>query len=493
MSNPNLAEQIDQTLSPFAKGISDCIFYSIKVQSTEIPIVVLGLSITAIWFTLYLRFINIRGFWIAIKQTCGFYNTHSKKGNISHFQALATSISGTVGVGNIGGVALAIGMGGPGAVFWIWIAGFLAMSTKAVECTLATKFRIVQKNGETLGGPMYYLTQGLAFLGWRKLGKSLGTLYAFAIVIACFGIGNMFQSNQAYAQVSILAHELNLTDYLTATSFGLTMAAIVGLVIIGGIRSIASAASAIVPTMTLLYLVSSLTVIIVNAHEIPSALKLVIHDAFTGDSVQGGMLGVIMIGFQRALFSNEAGLGSASIAHSAVKTDEPASEGLVSLLEPFIDTLIILMLSSLVILTVAIPNGLMEQGYQGIELTSAAFSYTFSWFPIPLAIAACLFAFSTTLAWSYYGLQAWQFLLGTNRWTTLFFQLIFCVAVAIGAVADLNSIITMADALVFFAAIPNLIGLYFLAPIARIELEAYLKKIKDNDLAMKVKTLITEM
>jgi AGCS family alanine or glycine:cation symporter len=485
-------DSINEWVTPLSERLYQWVFTPITLQGQEVPIVVLWLGLTALGFTFYLRFLNVRALRYAIGHIVGRYKHFSSHpsaisasmiktpahGQISHFQALSTALSGTVGVGNIGGVAIAIAVGGPGAVFWIFVAGFLAMSTKAIECTLATKFRRESPEGQTMGGPMWYLQKGFSLKGMPRLGNVLGYIYAVAILLASFGIGNMFQSNQAYAQTAVLLEYVGAGDYASKWVFGCVLSVIVALVILGGIKSIARVASAVVPVMALLYIVSALIVLVVHYEYVPQAFKWILVDAFNSKSVEGGIIGCILIGFQRALFSNEAGLGSASIAHAAVKTQEPASEGLVSLLEPMIDSMLILMLSSLVILTVAIPQGLMAQGLEGIELTSAAFSITFSWFPVPLAIAACLFAFSTILAWSYYGLQAWEFLVGTELWKQRLFNTVFCLFIVLGAVSHLDAIIDISDALVFIAAVPNLIGLYVLAPIARAELEDYLSRLK---------------
>ena len=330
---------------------------------------------------------------------------------------MATAVSGTVGVGNIGGVAVAITVGGPGAAFWLFIAGLLSMSTKLVECTLGVKYRRYNADGSVSGGPMFYMEAYFRERGWPTLGKGFGGFYAAALVVGCLGIGNMFQSNQAFAQVLVITGGAESIFADRGWVFGLLLAGVIAAVIIGGIQSIARVAAVLVPVMALLYLISALAVIGLSAEHIPAALSLVVSEAFTGQAASGGLLGAMVIGFQRALFSNEAGIGSASIAHSAVKTEAPASEGITALLEPFIDTVVICSLSSLVILTTAIPQGLMGSGLAGIELTSAAFAWHFAWAPYVIAVAALLFAFSSALAWSYYGLKGWTYLFGEGRHT----------------------------------------------------------------------------
>ena len=471
-----LAASIDAFMAPLASALSAFVFFSVPVFGQQVPLVVAWLAIGALFFTLYLRFINIRGFWLAFRHVRGDFKDPSADGEISHFRALATAISGTVGVGNIGGVAVAISLGGAGAAFWLFVAGFLSMSTKLIECTLGVKYRQVHEDGSVSGGPMYYLDAYFRERDWPRIGRTLGGIYALALVIGCFGVGNMFQSNQAYQQMLVITggESSFLADY--SLLFGLVLATIVGLVIIGGITSIARVAAYIVPFMAGIYIVGCLVIISLSWQNIPLAISTAISSAFGADAMAGGALGALIMGFQRALFSNEAGLGSASIAHSAVKTRSPASEGLVGLLEPFIDTVVVLTLSSLVILTTALPNGLMSGGLSGIEVTSAAFAFHLPWSPYLIAVAAVLFAFSTALAWSYYGLQAWNYLVGVGKWRTLGFQLVFLTFFALGCVLELKAVLDFSDAMIFLIALPNLVALYLFAPIVKREVEAYLRE-----------------
>mgnify|MGYP003626035619 CR=1 FL=1 len=474
-------EQVESVVRPLANGLSDVVFYKVTVFGQAFPLIVLWLAVAAIFFTLYMGFINVRGFGLALRHVRGHYHDPRADGEISHFQAVATAISGTVGIGNIGGVAVAIVVGGPGAAFWLIVAGFLSMSTKLVECTLGVKYRRYNEDGSVSGGPMYYLEHFLAHRGAPRWGKLLGGFYALSLVIGCLGIGNMFQSNQAYVQfVTITGGEQSFFAD-KGWLFGLMIATTVALVIIGGIRSIARVAAHIVPFMGILYTVSAVIIIAMSAEHLPGAIRLIVGSAFSMESVTGGMIGAIIVGFQRALFSNEAGIGSASIAHSAVQTDEPASEGLVSLLEPFIDTVVICTLSSLVIVTTVYPNGLMDSGLEGIALTSAAFEHHFSWAPYPLAVAALLFAFSTSIAWSYYGLKAWTYLFGEGRVTQMVFQFIFCAFIALGCMVQLGAVLDFSDAMVFLIAVPNIIGLYLFAPEVKREINDYLRRIRAND------------
>jgi AGCS family alanine or glycine:cation symporter len=471
-----LAASIDAFMAPLASALSAFVFFSVSVFGQQVPLVVAWLAIGALFFTLYLRFINIRGFWVAFRHVRGDFKDPSADGEISHFRALATAISGTVGVGNIGGVAVAISLGGAGAAFWLFVAGFLSMSTKLIECTLGVKYRQVHEDGSVSGGPMYYLDAYFRERDWPRIGRTLGGIYALALVIGCFGVGNMFQSNQAYQQMLVITggESSFLADY--SLLFGLVLATIVGLVIIGGITSIARVAAYIVPFMAGIYIVGCLVIISLSWQNIPLAISTAISSAFGADAMAGGALGALIMGFQRALFSNEAGLGSASIAHSAVKTRSPASEGLVGLLEPFIDTVVVLTLSSLVILTTALPNGLMSGGLSGIEVTSAAFAFHLPWSPYLIAVAAVLFAFSTALAWSYYGLQAWNYLVGVGKWRTLGFQLVFLTFFALGCVLELKAVLDFSDAMIFLIALPNLVALYLFAPMVKREVEAYLRE-----------------
>jgi AGCS family alanine or glycine:cation symporter len=472
----SLDQQIDQLIKPIAQCLSDIVFYQISVFEQGFPLIVLWLVTAAVFFTAYLGFINIRGFSSAISIISGKNGKPRGPGEISHFQALSTAISGTVGVGNIGGVAVAITLGGPGAAFWLFMAGFLGMSTKFVECTLGVKYRRENADGSVSGGPMYYLERYLLDRGFPQLGKLLGGFYALSLVIGCFGIGNMFQSNQAYVQVlSITGGE----DSFFADKgwlFGLLLASSVGAVIIGGIRSIANVASKIVPFMAVLYVFSAILIIAMSAEHLLGAIGLIVSSAFEASSVTGGAVGAMIIGFQRAVFSNEAGIGSASIAHSAVKTDEPVTEGLVSLLEPFIDSMVICTLTSLVIVTTAYPNGLMDGGLEGIALTSAAFAHHISWSPYVMSIAALLFAFSTSIAWAYYGLKGWTYLFGEGVITQLIFKGIFCGFVCLGCMIQLSAVLDFSDAMVFLIAVPNIIGLYLYGPEVKRDLKAYLAK-----------------
>ena len=472
-------ETINAATAPIATLIGQIVFFKIPVFGAQLPVVVLWLVIGAVFFTFYMGFINLRGFKHAIQLVRGDYADPDSHGEVSHFQALATAVSGTVGIGNIGGVAVAVTVGGPGATFWLIVAGFLGMSTKFVECTLGVKYRKEFEDGHVSGGPMYYLRQGFSDRGMEGFGKFIGTFYAIGIFIGALGIGNMFQSNQAYVQLNnVSGGALDGLGWLV----GLILAGVVFSVIIGGIKSIARVTEKIVPFMAVFYCLFAIIVILMNAGTIPQAIANIFTGAFTGEGVAGGALGAMIIGFQRAVFSNEAGIGSASIAHSAVKTDEPITEGIVSLLEPFIDTIVICTITALVIGTaqVAAPDFAGEA--QGVAMTSAAFEREFSWFPIPLAFAALLFAFSTMISWSYYGLKGWTYMFGESERGQTIYKLIFCAFVALGCVVQLGPILDISDALVFLICVPNILGLYFLAPIVRREMNSYFARIDSGEI-----------
>ena len=464
---------IDEALRPVADAVAGAVFYALPLPGAELPLVVVWLVAGGLFFTVYLRFINVRGFAQALRIVSGRYARAGDPGEISQFSALTTAVSGTVGIGNMAGVAVAISTGGPGATFWLIVAGLLGMSAKFAECTLGVLYRRRNPDGSVSGGPMHYLERGLAERGWPALGRRLGLFYAAALVFGCLGIGNMFQSNQAAAiltditgaEASVLAGRGWLV--------GLLLAGAVALVIVGGIRTIASTTVRLVPAMALLYVALALLVIGLNADRLPAAVMAIWQGAFTSTGMAGGALGALVIGFRRAVFSNEAGLGSAAIAHATARTPQPASEGFVALLEPFIDTVVICTLTALVITTTVYDPALAGGGVNGIELTTRAFASTLAWSPAPLAVAALLFAFSTMIAWAYYGLKAFTYLAGEGRLQDLGFKLVFCLFVVAGAAVDLGAVIDLSDALVFVVAIPNLIGLYLLAPVVRRELARY--------------------
>lgn len=517
-----LDEKINDAFMPVADGWENIVLYPVVIGGVPIPIVLLLLVGGALFFTLYFQVPSIRRFPLAINTVRGKFDEldhhgaleaaedeagltvegdvigtikdESKEGEVSHFQALATAVSGTVGLGNIAGVAVAIAVGGPGATFWMIVCGLLGMSTKFVECTLGVKYRDVGNDGTVYGGPMYYLSKGLKEIGFKGFGKLLAVLFAILCVGASFGGGNAFQSNQAVLQITSM---FGIEGGFVKTLVGVILAVIVAIVIIGGIKRIASITEKIVPFMAILYVIASLIIIFAHFSYIDDAFGVIIDGAFTPMAGLGGIIGVIIVGFRRAAFSNEAGAGSAAIAHSAVKTKYPASEGVVALLEPFIDTVVICTMTALVIIFYNIDGGnvqhifnygnsansqvlLNETGQYigGVDLTSAAFDSIIPGFSYVLTIAIVLFAFSTMISWSYYGIQSWKYLFGRGKAADMSYKILFLLFVVIGAAATLDAVIKFSDAMILALVFPNMIGLFFLFPKVRKELGKYLFAIK---------------
>jgi len=485
-----LDQKIDEAFAPISDFFSYYVFYPIAGY----PFVILLLIGSAAFFTLYFGFPNIKYFTTAINVVRGKYDdiekddSSSNDGEVSHFQALATAVSGTVGNGNIAGVALAIALGGPGATFWMIICGLIGMSSKFVECTLGVQYRDVGDDGTIYGGPMYYLTKGLKEKGFETLGKIAAVFFAIFCIGGSFGGGNAAQSNQA---TLVLKQLLGLESTSAGAIIGLVLAILVGIIIIGGIKRIASVTEKIVPFMALLYLIACLYILLINFTLIDDAISLIVNEAFNPTAMGvGGFIGVLMVGFKRAAFSNEAGVGSASIAHSALKTKYLATEGLVALLEPFIDTVVICTMTALVIIIFNF-GGYFEYGgdgmgtvlidgvpFEGAGITSQAFAQYIPFSDIFLTIAVVLFAVSTMISWSYYGLQSWKYLFGRGQVADITYKLIFCMFVVIGSAASMNSIWDFSDAMIFAMVFPNMIGLFFLFPVVKKELEKYLKAIK---------------
>jgi alanine or glycine:cation symporter, AGCS family len=475
----SIDEQIDTAVGPAAKFISDIIFYEVTLTDTiGIPLILVWLLLGAAFFTVYLGFINIRGFKHALDIVRGKYNQEGAPGEVSHFQALTAAVSGTVGLGNIAGVAIAISLGGPGATFWMILAGLLGMSSKFVSCTLGVKYRDYHEDGTVSGGPMHYLSKGLKERGMTGIGKFLAAFFAIMCIGGAIGAGNMFQINQATQQfISVTGGESSFFGGGNAWMFGLIMAVLVGLVILGGMKSIAKVTEKVVPIMCGVYIFAALIVLAVNFMNIPEAFAAIFEGAFSKSAVTGGLVGVMIQGLRRGLFSNEAGIGSASIAHSAVKTNVPVTEGFVASLEPFIDTVIVCTMTALVIIVTG--SYKMDTG-DGIALTSTAFSTVIEWFPLVLAAAVILFAFSTMITWSYYGLKSWTYLFGNNKFADISFKILFCAFVVLGAPIKLNSVVAFSDAMLFAMSIPNMVGLYILAPVVKREMKAFLAYVKSS-------------
>lgn len=464
--------------------------YRVRYQNVEIPFVLIWLIAGALFFTIFFRFVNIRGFKHAIDVVRGKFDDPNHAGEVSHFQALTAALSGTVGIGNIAGVAVAVSVGGPGATFWMIIAGLIGMSSKFVECTLGVKYRRKNEDGSVSGGPMYYLSKGLAKRGAGGLGKVLAALFAIACIGGSLGGGNMVQINQATEQ---LIQVTGGTESLLAERgwiFGVIMAVIVGVIIIGGIKSIAKVTDKIVPFMVGIYVLAALFVIGLNIDEVPTAFGRIFDGAFNASAMYGGLIGVLIQGFRRAAFSNEAGIGSASIAHSAARTDEPISEGLVSLLEPLIDTVVICTMTALVIVISDYGDFSSTEVFvnqragdlDAISLTSSSFANTISWFPTILSVAVILFALSTMISWSYYGLKAWTYLFGENRRTMNLYKAIFCIFVVIGSAISAQQVFDFGDAMIFAMCFPNVFGLYFLAPEVLKDLRDYFRRVRTGEI-----------
>lgn len=515
-----LDQWIDSQFRPVADAFMAVVFVELPAMGPfpGVPFVLLLLVGGAVYFTLYFGFANVRYFPLAIRVVRGHYRISEESdapeikhvevhevdgdlvntirdehlhGEVSHFQALATAVSGTVGLGNIGGVAVAIALGGPGATFWMIVCGLLAMSTKFVECTLGVKYRDIEADGTVHGGPTYYLKKGLAEIGLAPLGSLLGWLFAVLCVGASFGGGNMFQANQATAQIQSLMGVGNSQSGWAQSSgalIGLVMAIFVGVIIIGGIKRIANVTDKIVPLMTALYVVACLIIVIINAQRLPDAVSQIFQGAFSLEAGIGGLIGVILVGFQRAVFSNEAGAGSASIAHSAVRTRYPASEGIVALMEPFLDTVVICTLTAMVIVLFNIDGAfhysdvvggrvvLADSGQRvgGVDLTSLAFEAALPNFRYVLTVAVILFAVSTMISWSYYGLTSWKVLFGRGRWSDMSYKLIFCLFIVVGSASSLQAVIDFSDAMILALVFPNMLGLILLAGRVRTELSRFL-------------------
>ncbi len=507
-----LDKQIDNAFKPIADAWEAFIFTPVF----GVPFVLILLVFGAVFFTLAFGFVNIRRFPLAIRVVRGKYDEIEQggapiatpnlnvvdgdipdtirqegvAGEVSHFQALATAVSGTVGLGNIAGVAVAIAVGGPGATFWMILCGLLGMSTKFVECTLGVKYRDIE-NGTVYGGPMYYLSKGFKEIGFGGVGKVLAVIFAIMCVGGSFGGGNVFQSNQATVQITSMT---GLEGGAIKTLIGIVLAILVGIVIIGGIKRIASVTEKVVPFMAGIYILASLIIIFANVGDLPNAIGQIFTGAFTPAAGVGGLIGALLVGFQRAAFSNEAGAGSAAIAHSAVNTNYPASEGIVALLEPFIDTVVICTMTALVIImfnsndqfiySAANISGVTIPGVEGIvggvDLTSMAYDSVLPGFKYILTIAIVLFAFSTMISWSYYGLQAWKYLFGRSNLADKSYKILFLIFIVIGAAASLGSVIRFSDAMIFAMVFPNMIGLFFLFPKVKEELSRYLEAIKGS-------------
>ncbi|MGB1248129.1 MAG: alanine/glycine:cation symporter family protein [Chitinophagales bacterium] len=503
--NVGIDAKIDELFGKATGWFVGLIFYQIPLgNGVGLFWVLIPLILGALYFTIVFSFPGFRLFGIAIKTVQGKYEESSdlaesdnpdtirvegkEEGEVSHFQALTAALSATVGLGNIAGVAVAVVIGGAGATFWMILAGLIGMSSKFVECTLGVKYREVDANGKVYGGPMYYLKKGLGEKNMAGLGKVLAVIFAIMCIGGSFGGGNMFQANQA---ASIFMTSTGIESGYGGFLFGIVLALIVGVVIIGGIKRIANVTEKIVPIMALIYVGAALVILGMNFGLIPLAVKTIFTQAFAPTAIAGGFVGVLVQGFKRAAFSNEAGIGSAAIAHSAVKTKHAASEGIVALLEPFIDTVIICTMTALVIVIASLRGDFMlgnvggtatiagsGEVLEGVGLTNFVFDSALPGFSWILTIAVVLFAFSSMISWSYYGLQSWTFLFGKSKINENIYKVLFCIFVVIGAAAKMGNVLDFSDAMIFAMMVPNMIGLFILVPVVKEELKKYLAHIK---------------
>jgi alanine or glycine:cation symporter, AGCS family len=480
----SIDERISDAMNPVSEAIEGVVFFSLPVvNDVELPLIVLWLVTAGAFFTVYLGFLNLRGPKHALDLVRGRYSKPDDAGEVTHFQALATAVSGTVGLGNIAGVAVAITLGGPGATVWMIIAGFLGMSSKMAECTLGVKYRTERPDGTVSGGPMYYLERGIAEVtGRARTGKVLAVLFSLSCIGGAIGAGNMFQANQATDQIVAVTGGVDSPIAGLRWVVGLLFALAVGAVILGGIRSIARVTEKLVPLMAAIYLLAAVVVIGSNLTAVPAAFREIITQAFAFDSVTGGIIGALIVGFQRAAFSNEAGIGSAAIAHSAVRTEHPSTEGHVALLEPFIDTVVICTMTALIIVISGayLDEAASELG--GVALTSAAFATVLPWFPNVLAVAVIAFAFSTMLTWAYYGMKSTGYIFNDSETAETVFKLVFCIFVIVGASLSLGPVIGISDSMLFLMAIPNVLGLYILARMIKREILGYRAKVAAGEI-----------
>ncbi len=504
------SQKIDKSFTPFSKALGKVLFYDPfsalglyddhvydkngkpvtdengKPVKAPLRLIVLWLLAGGIFFTIYLKFIGLRGIKHAIDIIRGKYTKKGLKGEVTPYQSVTTALSATVGMGNIAGVALAIGIGGPGATFWMIVAGLLGMSLKFAECTLGIKYRKFNNDGSVSGGPMYYLKRGLEKRGsaMGKLGIILAFLFALTVMGGSVGGGNMLQANQAFNQLVYFFPDIQHYGAV----YGIFLAVLVGAVIIGGIKSIGKVTEKIVPLMAAIYIGAALIIIGINFHNTGHALWLIFHNAFEPEAIKGGIIGVMIYGIQRGAFSNEAGMGSAAIAHSASQNDEPVSEGIVASIEPFVDTVVICTMTALVLIFTGFSEN--TKGLEGVQLTSAAFASVISWFPYVLLVAVTLFAFSTIISWSYYGLKGFDYLFGgwgekifgSRKVTNIIFQLMFLLFVVIGASTDILTVMEFSDMMILVMAIPNILGLLIMAPEIKHDLNDYWRRLKSGEI-----------
>lgn len=466
----DLLGALDAGFSRVVATLETVVFFEIG----GMPLIVLWMIAGSLFFTLRLGFINIRGMRHALAVLLGKYDAPEEEGEVSHFQAMATALSATVGLGNIAGVAIAIDLGGPGVVLWMTLAGLLGMSAKFVECTLGQKYRRVKPDGTIAGGPMYYLAQGLRELGWPNLGKGLAIAFALLCVGSTFGVGNMFQANQSFAAIAAVVPAFADWNWL----YGILLAAITGLVIIGGISRIGTVAGNLVPAMLGIYTAMCLWIVCHHFADLPLAIATIVRDAFVPQAVSGGIVGVLVCGVQRSVFSNGAGGGTAAIAHAAARTQEPVREGILASLEPFIDTVVICNLTAIAIIVTGVYRSSDPTQMGGVELTAMAFGSAISWFPAILAVVVVLFAFSSIIACSYYGEQCWSYLFGDR--TTIVFKFLFLSSLFVGSVTHLGVVLDFSDMMILLMSVPNLLGCFLLSNRVAADLKHYLTRLQSE-------------
>lgn len=476
----NLDNAIDTLLSPIADKISEIIFSSITINGVKIEFLVALLMFAAVYFTFRTRFIGIWGFKHAIDLILNKYKhpkgqiTRKKNGEVSSFQALTATISASAGIGNVAGAAAAISLAGPGVMFWMIIAGFFSMALKFSEVLLGVKLRKINKDGTVAGGPMYYILAGLKGKYLSKFAPHLAKIYAICCVFAMIGGWNLFQINAMTSQITEITGGNASIFSNNSWILGLIVALIIWFTIIGGFKSIGKFTEKVTPTMCTLYVLTALSVCVMNIHQVPHTISVILHEAFTPRALQGGVFACMFWGFRRAMFSNEAGLGTAPIAFSAVKTNKPVAQAFIAMLQPFVDTVIVGSATAFVI--VVSGEYLNYSGVAGIELTSKAFASAFHFFPILLTVMVSFFVLSTLLCGSYYGLKSWHFLFGESNFNTKVFQIIYCTFIVIGSAMNFRSIINVSDAFTLFLAVPNLIAVFFLSNVIMKELKKYCKK-----------------
>ncbi len=471
----NVDALMDKYVAPVSDSIANVIFYPLTFGETQIPIIIFWILFAGIFFTVFFKGISIWGLKHAIETVAKPADKNSdSNGEVSSFQALATALSGTIGIGSIAGVAISISIGGPGAAFWIFAGALLGMSIKFVEATLAVKYRRFNLDGTVSGGPMHYIAHGLTRKKLRWLGQPLSAIFAVLCIGGGITGGNMIQINQTAHQIIFITGGEQSIFHGFAWVLGAIAAILIGMVVMGGIKSIAKVTTILTPTMCAMYIISGLIVILANFTNIPHAIALIIKEAFNPTAVAGGVFGTIIIGLRRSVQSNEAGTGAAAIVYATAQTKEPVSQGFVALLETFLTGVLCLFTSFAIVFSGACTHAAKE--ISGIELASNAFQSVIPFFPVILSIIAVMFAMSTLISWAYYGQKAWTFLLGEGKKRVLTFNLIYCLFIIIGSAMNVKSIIDITDAMMIAMCVPNIIALYVLAPEIKRDLIDYCKR-----------------